>query len=195
MSRGAGSRCSICRHENRARIELLLAKGASRRHLAQRFNCSPDAIWRHWHNGHVSPHIKSQLAIDALKPGATLEKLVEDESIGLLENLQRIRTVLFSQFDSAAEVGDRQVVALLATRLHENLRMAATSTGELQKHAPTSITNILLSPSYLDLRAALLRVLRSFPDAARAVAEVFHRSEAPLIEGRALAAREVSDAA
>jgi hypothetical protein len=190
-----GSRCSICKHPDKARIELLLARGASRRHAAKRFNCSADAVWRHWRNGHVPEHVRSQLAVDSLKPGATLEKLVRDESIGLLENLQRIRGILYSQFDLAAEIGDRQTVALLAARLHENLRMAATSTGELQKHAPTSVNNLLLSPPYLDLRAGLLRALRAFPDAARAVADAFRRAEAPFIEGRALAAREVSDAA
>jgi hypothetical protein len=183
MVAALGSKCSICKHPNRARIELLLARGASRRHLAQRFNCSADAVWRHWHNGHVSEHVKSQLAIQVLKPGVTLEKLIQDENTGLLENLQRIRSVLYCQFDQAAEVGDRQAVALLATRLHENLRLAATSTGELQKHAPTSVTNILLSSSYLDLRSGLLQALRSFPDAARAIADVFRRTEAPLIEG------------
>src|SRR5262249_35903929 len=111
---------------DRARIELLLARGASRRHIGERFNCSPDAVWRHWRNGHVPEHVKSQLAIHALKPGETLDKLVQDESIGLLENLQRIRATLYASFDAAAEVGDRQAVALLAARLHENLRLAAT---------------------------------------------------------------------
>jgi hypothetical protein len=169
----------------------LLARGASRRYVAKRFNCSPDAVWRHWNNGHCPKHIKNQLTIESLKPGVTLEKLVQDESIGLLENLQRIRAVLYAQFDTAAEVGDRQTVAVIAARLHENLRMAATSTGELQKNSPTSVTNILLAPAYLDLRAGLLQALRAFPDAARAVADVFCRAEAPLIESRAVEAREV----
>jgi hypothetical protein len=76
---------------------------------------------------------------------------------------------------------------LLAGRLHENLSIAARSTGELQKNAPGSVTNILLAPAYLDLRSALLRALRPFPEASRAVAEAFRRVEAPLIEGRAVA--------
>jgi hypothetical protein len=185
------TRCSICKHDDRARIELLSARGASRRHIGERFNCSPDAVWRHWRNGHVPEHVKSQLAIHALKPGETLEKLVQDESIGLLENLQRIRGTLYASFDSAAEVGDRQAVSLIAARLHENLRLAATSTGELQKNSPTSVTNIVLSPAYLDLRAALLRALRPYPDAARAVVAAFHRAEAglagPVIEAKAIA--------
>ena len=185
------TRCSICTHDDRARIELLLARGASRRRIGERFHCSPDAVWRHWRKGHVPEHVKSQLAIRALRPGETLDKLVQDESIGLLENLQRIRATLYASFDAAAEVGDRQAVALLAARLHENLRLAATSTGELQKNSPTSVTNIVLSPAYLDLRAALLRALRPYPDAARAVVAAFHRAEAglarPVSEAKAIA--------
>ena len=181
---GISGRCKTCRSPDRARIELLLARGASKRAIAEKFGLKPDAVWRHWHNGHVSDHVKAALVLKALKPGADLEKLVTDESIGLLENLQRIRATLYGQFDAAAEAGDRHNVGVLAARLHENLRIAATSTGELQKHAPTNVTNILMAPAYLDLRSSLLGALRRFPEAARAVAEVFRRSEAPLIEGR-----------
>jgi hypothetical protein len=80
------------------------------------------------------------------------------------------------------------VVARLAARLHENLRIAATSTGELRKHNPTNVTNILLAPVYLDSRAALLQALRKHAKAALAVSEAFRRIEAPMIEARAVEA-------
>src|SRR5215472_16545033 len=169
--RPLNGRCSVCRSPDRARVELLLARGASRRHVAEKFQLSADAVWRHWRSGHVPEHVKADLAIKALKPGAELEKLVTDESIGLLENLQRIRATLYAQFDANAEVGDRQSVAILAARLHENLSLGARSTGELQKHASGSVVNILMAPAYLDLRAALLGTLRRYPAASRAVAE------------------------
>jgi hypothetical protein len=41
---------------------------------------------------------------------------------------------LYASFDAAAEVCDRQAVALLAARLHDNLRLAATSTGDCKKN-------------------------------------------------------------
>jgi hypothetical protein len=186
--RPLNGRCTVCRHVDRARIELLLARGASKRHVGDKFGLSHDAVWRHWRNGHVPEHVRASLAIKALKPGAELEKLVTDESIGLLENLQRIRATLYGQFDAAADVGDRQSVAMLAARLHENLSIAARSTGELQKHTPGSVVNILMAPAYLDLRSALLQALRPYPEASRAVAEAFRRIEAPVIEGRAVAA-------
>ena len=194
MSGRAGIRgtCLVCKHPDRARIELMLARGASRRAVGKTFSISPHSAWRHWTNGHVPDHVKSTLAIKALKPGAELAELITDESTGLLENLQRIRAVLYGAFDAAAECGDRVSVASLSARLHENLRIAATSTGELQKHARGNVTNILLAPAYLDLRGALLMALRQYPAASAAVSAAFRRVEAPLLEGRAAEARVVN---
>lgn len=174
MSRGAGggrrpgpqfSRCQVCRHPERARIEHLMARGVAKTALGATFGINPFAVARHWRN-HVSETIKAAVLVKALKPGETIEKLVTDENIGLLENLQRIRSILYSQFDAAAETGDRGAVASLATRLHENLRMAAHKTGELEQSVKsTNITNVILSPAYLELRGALLQALRRYPEA------------------------------
>jgi len=170
-------KCKVCKHPERARIEHLLARGAAKKHLGERFGVGQYCIARHWKN-HVSEAVKAAAAVKALKPGETIEKLVTDENIGLLENLQRIRAILYSQFDAAAEAGDRASVAALATRLHENLRMAATKTGELEKHVTsTNITNVILSPAYLELRGLLMAVLRRYPDAEEAVIAAFRSVE------------------
>ena len=186
MSRGAGggrrpgphfARCSICKHPERARIEHLLARGASKKHLAETFAVGEWSLGRHWRS-HVSETIRAAVLVKALKPGETIEKLVTDENIGLLENLQRIRAILYSQFDAAAETGDRTAVASLATRLHENLRMAATRSGELaQSVKATNVTNVILSPAYLELRHALLTALRRYPEATEAVVAAFRSLE------------------
>jgi hypothetical protein len=166
------------------RIERLLARGSARASVGKKFGIHPDALKRHW-QGHVSEEIKAAIsdelkaaiAAESVKPGVELEKLVVDEDIGLLENLKRVRGVLWKQFDAAAEAGDRAGVGLMSSRLHENLRMAATKTGELQQHAKISVTNVVLSESYLELRAALLQALRPYPEAARAVSAAFRRVE------------------
>jgi len=155
-----------------------MARGASRQSLAGRFSASPQALARHW-TRHVPETVKAAAIAKALRPGVEIEKLLDDENLSLLENLQRIRGVLFQQFDAAAESGDRHGVSLLSARLHDNLRLAATKTGELQAHAPkTSITNVVLSPAYLELRGKLLLTLRHHPEAAKAVAETFRSVEA-----------------
>jgi len=51
------------------------------------------------------------------------------------------------------------------------------------------VTNIVLSPAFLDLRSVLVHALWQYAEAARAVAEVFRRIEAPILEGRAIEAR------
>jgi hypothetical protein len=173
---GPNGRCTICRHAERARIELLMARGASRKAVGEKFAVSPSAAMRHWRE-HVPTHVKAAAIAKVLKPGETVQKLLDDENVGLLENLQRIRGTLYLQFDAAAEVGDRAGVATLATRLHENLRMAALKTGELQQHASTSVTNIVLSADYLRLRGLLLSTLRAYPEASQAVASAFRQIE------------------
>jgi hypothetical protein len=64
----------------------------------------------------------------------------------------------------------------LSGRLHENLALVAKLTGELVPHAGTSITNILLSPDFQQLRAELIRVLARYPDAQAQVAAVFRQA-------------------
>lgn len=198
--------CHVCRHPERAQIELLIARGASRRSVAKRFpDLSQDSIYRHW-NRHVPEHLRAAHKIEALKPGADLEKLVEEENIGLLSHLQRIRASLYHAFDNAAAVGDGHNLAMIASQLHHNLRLAAQKTGELQQHSQTQINNLILAPDYLNLRARLIATLRPFPEAAQAVADAFRAIEevgspspgrqqptSPIIEGRAVALSAMTD--
>jgi hypothetical protein len=50
--------------------------------------------------------------------------------------------------------------------------LSAKVTGELTPHAAVSITNVLLSPDFMRLRAELLRVLARYPEARAEVAAV-----------------------
>jgi hypothetical protein len=52
--------CAVCRHPERARIELLRAGGASYDSIGSKFGLHRDAVWRHWRD-HVSPERKAQL--------------------------------------------------------------------------------------------------------------------------------------
>ncbi len=174
--RRPSARCTVCRSPNRARIEADMAKGLGKRETATKYKLGEDSIWRHWHR-HVPEAVKAARKVDYLKPGANLEKLLVEEPAGLLESLSLIRAGLLSQFDIALELDDRTGVAGMARELHRNLNLMAQATGELAQHAKSSVTNIILSPSYLALRANLLRALRPFPEAARAVAEALRQAE------------------
>jgi hypothetical protein len=171
-------RCLVCQHPLRGRIELLMARGAGRVSVSKQFSVSESSIKNHWAK-HTPATIKAAAIGQVLKPGADIEKLLNDEDVGLLEHLQRIRGILFQQFDAAAEAGDRHGVAMLSGRLLETLRLGAQKTGELsQHHGPhTSITNVVLSPAYLELRGRLLMALRKHPEASQAVSEAFRAVE------------------
>jgi hypothetical protein len=95
--------CTVCKHPERARLEHLMGRGVSRTALADKFGLSRDAVGRHWRN-HVSDVIKAAAIAKVLKPGESLEKLVTDENIGLLENLQRIRGILHSEVMAAVVI-------------------------------------------------------------------------------------------
>jgi hypothetical protein len=196
-----GRQCRICTDPRRAEIELMIARGASRRATARHFGDAPglaDAIFRHW-KLHVADHVKALRKIEVLKPGeADLDKLVTDEAIGLLGHLQRLRGPLFALFDNCVKAGDAHNAAAVSSQLHKNLQLLALRTGELDAHRGPTINNtILLCPEYPELQKLLLTALRPFPEAARAVADALQAVEAtalaqrrgppppPLIEGRA----------
>jgi len=109
-----------------------------------------------------------------------LNALAQEESVGLLSHLQRIRASLYLAFDIAAQHGDEIALARLSGQLHANLRLAAEKTGELEKHTQTQINNLVVAPDYLNLRTRLIAALRNFPEARQAVAEVFREMEAPV---------------
>ena len=72
MKRITSPRCQVCRHEDRWRIELLRAGGASFESLATKFSVDRDAIWRHWHQ-----HVTDEAKASYLCGPADMEKLAE----------------------------------------------------------------------------------------------------------------------
>jgi hypothetical protein len=167
----SGSQCSICRHEQRHRIELSLVSGVSHRAVAAKFEVSPHAVRRHGEN-HVSPERRAQLVAGPLK----LQQLAEraaDEGMSMLDYVAMLRSTLMERFLAASECDDRPGTALLAGRLTELLRLQASLTGELSRAGATITNNtlILSSPLMADLQAMLAQRLRPYPDAMRAVLE------------------------
>jgi len=155
-----------------------MARGVGRNATGAKFGVSQSSIRNHWAR-HTPESVKAAALARTLKPGVEIEKLMQDEDTGLLEHLQHIRGILFQQFDAAAEANDRHGVAVLSSRLIEALRLGAQKTGELAQHASktTSITNVVLSPAYLELRGRLLMALRKYPEASQAVSEAFRAVE------------------
>ena len=64
----------------------------------------------------------------------------------------------------------RRAVATLPHGIHRNLELVGKYLGEFAQHSVSTTISILVTPEYLDLRAALLRALAPYAEARRAVA-------------------------
>jgi hypothetical protein len=172
MARQKGSRtgrCQGCNHVERVRIERLLAAGASIKGTARKFEIDYHAQRRHWIN-HVSPEARAGYIAAAGASKDQLEEIVADESLGLIDHYRIIRSALYKRFDAAAELGDGNALALLAGRLHENLRDCGRLTGELQRRPLLNIqNNVLLNPDYTKAIARIVSAVAPYPEAREAV--------------------------
>src|SRR6476660_4234804 len=108
----ANGRCSVCRHRERAGIDLALARGVSVRALTSRYKLVRDALYRHQSN-HLPPQLRASL-IAGPDLDIDLDKLRETESQSLLANLVNLRGRLFSSLDVAEENGDGAMLSRVA---------------------------------------------------------------------------------
>jgi hypothetical protein len=99
-----------------------------------------------------------------------LEEIVADESLALIDHYRIVRAALYKGFGAASELGDGNALALLAGRLHENLRDSGRLTGELQRGPLLSIqNNLLVNPDYGKAIARIVSAVAPYPEAREAV--------------------------
>jgi hypothetical protein len=165
-------RCQVCRHDERWRIELLRAGGASLEALATKFGLHKDAIHRHWRD-----HVTDQAKAGYLCGPAELASLAERAAIegdSVLDYLRLCRTVLTGQLAAMTEAGDGRGAAYVAGQLTRTLEAIARVTGEIGELARSTINingsiNIMNNPVLANLQANILKALAPFPDAREAV--------------------------
>jgi hypothetical protein len=172
MARQKGSRtgrCQGCNHLERVRIERLLAAGASMKGTAWKFAIDYHALRRHWIN-HVSTEARAAYIAGAGATKDQLEAIVADESLAIIDHYRIVRGGLYKGFGAASEIGDGNALALLAGRLHENLRDCARLTGELQRGPLLNIqNNVLVNPDYMKSIARIVSAVAPYPEARAAV--------------------------
>jgi hypothetical protein len=170
--------CTICRHAERARAELMLAGGAGFSAVARKLSMSPDALNRHWRR-HVSPERRAALLMGPVQVQALAAK-VAAESESVVDHHRAVRAGLYQLFAAALEAGDRQAGALLSGRLREVNDSIGRITGELSQSPliQQNTVNIFSSdPAFATFRDDLIRVLAKFPEAYEAVLAEFDRIE------------------
>jgi hypothetical protein len=171
---GPNGRCKVCTSSQRTQIELLLAGGASQRAVAEKFTLTHDCICRHWRL-HVDVSRKATLAMGPV-PRQALAARVAEENQSVLENLRYARAGLWQLYSAALTAGDRTGGALLAGRLHENLRDVARLTGELASSPliQNNTINLHESPAMAAALDSIIELIRAalevnYPDALAAV--------------------------
>lgn len=157
--------CVVCRHVRRTELELELAGGASQAAVARKYGVSKDSAHRHW-TRHIDDARKARLLVGPVQQAALAARISEENS-SVIDNLRVVRAGLFESYDLALQAGDRNSTALLASKLHENLRITAGITGELASspliRQTTINNNLYTSPEYVRLRAGLLQLGRDHP--------------------------------
>jgi hypothetical protein len=168
------SRCQICRHPERWRIELLRAGGASLDALAAKFNVDRDAVWRHW-GRHVSPEMKAGYLAGPVQLQELAAK-APDTGASVLDHLHAVRCVLMGQLSVMTEAGDARGAGYIGGQLVKVLETIARISGELgdlARSATYNVTNNIAvlqdHPAFARVQAAMLKALGPFPDARSAV--------------------------
>jgi hypothetical protein len=169
------ARDSVTKHEARAQIERDLALGVPLRRLAKKYGLSKDALFRH--RKRLPAPLKQALLAQSLKPEVDLDQLRATEGEALLANLAAQRAKLLLWQDAASSAEQFQVAATISAQIHRNLELVGKYLGEFSQHYTTTTISVLISPQYLELRAALLKALAPHLAAKKAVAAVLHAIE------------------
>jgi hypothetical protein len=168
-------------HGARREIDLALVARVPVAVIAQRFGVSSDSVYRHGHK-HVSAVQRAALMTNLRPSAIDLEALQRSEGESLLGQLVAQRATLQSYSAAAFEAGNVSAAISAERAVCDNLALVSKLLGMLIVRHEVSHTSLLVSPSYLELRETLLRVLLPHPAAARDVAAALHELEAKAAE-------------
>jgi hypothetical protein len=174
----AAAICTICHHNARNAIELALVHRTPLRVIARRYGVSKDALYRH-RKLHLTAAMNAAL-LTASKPidATELARLQKSESENMLATLAAQRARLQITSDLSASWGHMPTMVQAERAITSNLELTSKLLGMITQHHSVEHVNLLVSPSYLELRHALVAALRPHPAAAADVARVLHELEA-----------------
>ena len=169
--------CSVCQHEERSRIDYLVASGTSQRAVAKMFGVAQQYISRHFAS-HVTARYKQMVAASH---NPSFEKLLADATAANSESVDTLNLLIrghMQMWGCALEAGDHQMMRTHSGRVLEALQVRAKITLEL---APTG--NIQINNFVMRDAAELANTLRGIEGAAERVEEWYRwRTQGRLIE-------------
>jgi hypothetical protein len=148
-------RCSVCTHPDRENIDEALVGATAMSAIAAKYrDISEDALGRHKAN-----HLPAKLVM--------AEKAKEvAQADSLLEQVRDLQGRALAILDQAEMSGDLRTALGAIREARGNLELLAKLLGELDDR-PT--VNVLISPEWLELRAAIVGALEPYIDARGAV--------------------------
>ena len=148
--------CTICTHPERETIDAAIVGGEPYRSITERFSVSTGAIARH-----KSDHIP-----------ATLAQATEAQEIAhagdLLAQVRDLHSRALAILGKAEKGGDLRTALSGIAQARACLELLAKLLGELDERPQI---NLLLTPEWQAIRAAVWQALRPYPEARLAVAE------------------------
>lgn len=156
-------RCTVCSHEQRAKIDVALVNGTGLRDIAGHYGLSRSALSRH-KDDHV--------ALSLVKAQDAAEVAQADD---LLDQIKGLRNKAVKILDRAENEGDLRTALAGIREARSCIELLAELEGELDRRAQV---NIVLSPEWLRTRTALVQALSGHPQASHAVAAVLLELEA-----------------
>ena len=151
-------RCTVCTHPERDAINQALVVGESYRSIAQHYEASPPAVYRHWQD-----HIPMSLA----KAQEASEVAQADNLLDQVRELQGRALAILGK----AAAGDLRTALGAIREARGNLELLAKLLGELQDN---HTVNVLVAPQWVSLRTTILAALGSYPEARQSVVEALH---------------------
>ncbi|MHB1814155.1 MAG: hypothetical protein ACYCUE_04910 [Steroidobacteraceae bacterium] len=181
--------CTICCHDKRAEIELLLAGcarkdnqssvdsvGTLRRpsivRIAKRFGVGRMALQRHWRR-HVPQDRQTALIAGPGVDLAAAAVFAAEAGVGLYDAVEQSAMRFYARSLLALQAGRETPASTLYARFLDAVRLLAQLKGDLQRGGAVVTNNIaiLQSPLMADLQRLLVERLEPFPDARASVLE------------------------
>ncbi len=182
------SRCKICTHPDRGRLDLLLARSVSAVQIAAKVpGVSVHALHRH-RARHLPQETLQRLKAQSLRAlvgkNVSLAEIRDSEHETLLQTIIALRAEVQGLISQAIYDGNLTTASSLIGRLTDLLALSARIVGEVTSGQTTYNQSIVVSPEYLKLRAVLIKALLPHPaakrDVARALRDLKTRHESKL---------------
>src|SRR5215208_7019854 len=154
-------RCTVCDHPETHSIDKALVTGAPYRSVANRFDLSESAVYRH-KTEHLPAHLLRAKKVEEMA-----------QADDLLDQVRHLQTHALDILDRAEKAGDLRTALAAISQARGNLELLGKLAGELDERP---VVNLNVSAEWLELRAVIVGALEPHPAAHRAVLGALERA-------------------